>query len=217
MKRLHWSILTLGTIASFLAPPAARADILVSNLDQPLRDATPIAELEYWGAQSFNTSDFAFTISSVTILGGNGANAPAVVAQLRLATGPLGDIDNTAGGLVGTFTAPDMSGAIAARTLTPDSVMTLDPTTKYWFILGSSNAGTYDWGYADTAITSGPGTLDNHANSSDGGANWSHFDNAFPFYLEVDGSEAAIPEPASAGLAGVLMLGWLATRRRRVN
>lgn len=216
MKRLHWSILTLGTIASFLAPPAARADILVSNLDQPFRAATPIAELEYWGAQSFNTSDFAMDLLSVAAIVGNGANAPAVVAELRRATGANFEIDTSAAGLVGTFTAPDMSGATSVRMFTPDSAMTLDANTTYWFLLGSSNAGTYDWDYANSGLFSGPGSLGNYSDSSDGGVTWDLRGNDFPYFIEVNGS-AAIPEPASAGLAGVLTLGWLATRRRRAN
>ncbi len=216
MQRRHWSLFALTAIVSFLTLPAARADILVSNLDQPFRAATPIAELEYWAAQSFNTSDFAIELFSIAAIVGNGANSPAVVAELRRATGPDFEIDTSPAGLVGTFTAPDMSGATSVRTFAPDSTMTLDATTNYWFVLGSSNAGTYDWDYANEGLFSGPGSLGNYSDSSDGGATWDLRSNDFPYFIEVNG-QAAIPEPSSAGMAVLMLAGWLVTRRRRAG
>jgi hypothetical protein len=214
MKRRHLSLFALGAVASLLALPAARADILVSNLDQPLRDSSPIAQLEYWGAQSFATAGVAVDLASIAAIVGNGANSPLVVAELRLSTGPLHEIDTSPAGLVTTFTAPDVSGALAPRVFTPDTPVTLDANTSYWFLLGSSNGGTYDWSYADTNLFSGPGTLGNYADSSDGGATWILRGNDFPYFIEVNTS-ATIPEPASGGLAGVMLTGWLVTRRRR--
>lgn len=205
------SVIALGAVASFLSLPTARGDILVSNLDQPYRGSTPVAELEYWGAQSFTTSDFAVELLSITAMVGNGANAPAVVAELRRSTGVYYEIDTSPAGLVGTFTAPDMSGVSSARTFTPTSVMSLDANTNYWFILGSSNEGTFDWDYADTGLFSGPGSFGNFADSDDGGATWVLRGNDFPYFLEVNAS-TAIPEPSALLPLTMLVLGF---RRRR--
>ena len=89
------------------------------------------------------------------------------------------------GTLIETLTAPNVDGAPSDRTFIPDGPVTLSPLTKYWFVLGSSNGGTFDWFYADTNNMTGPGILDNYNYSPDNGATWVDFGNNFPFFLEV--------------------------------
>jgi hypothetical protein len=153
-------------------------------------------------------------LDSIEAIVGNGANSPDVVAQLRKAD-INGDIDVTAGGLLTTFTAPDMSGATSVRTFLPDSPVTLLASETYWFLLGSSNAGTYDWSYADTNLSTGPGVLGNFADSTDAGASWIVHDGDFPYYIQVNVSP--VPEPGTLTLCGFasLALVCVATIRRR--
>jgi hypothetical protein len=89
--------------------------------------------------------------------------------------------------LVTTLTAPSLLGAASARTFTPDSAVTLDPSTIYWFVLGSQapGDGTFFWHYAEGNNFTGPGALHNYAYSTDSGANWTlGSDN--PYFVQVN-------------------------------
>jgi hypothetical protein len=204
-------LLSVILILSFQS--IVRADILVSNLGEPFRADTPIANPEFWGAQSFFSGVDNYQLDSIDAIVGNGALSPAVVAQLRKSD-INGEIDTTAGGLITTFTGPGMLGATSVRTFLPDSLVNLVSTNKYWFILGSGNTGTYDWSYAAGPLTTGPGALSNYADSSDGGATWSHRDDAFPYFIQVNGT-SAVPEPSSLCLAGAIAIGLLGLTKRR--
>jgi hypothetical protein len=82
-------------------------------------------------------------------------------------------------------------------------------------LLGSTNAGSYDWSYANTNFFTGPGSLHEFADSADGGATWSYHSSAdFPYFLQVSGS--SIPEPTNVLLFTGLAMGVLARMRRRV-
>src|SRR4051812_40664281 len=85
---------------------AASGSILVGNLDEPFRDATPIANPEYWGAQSFVVDTQSHALSWIDALVGEGFSDPGVVAELRSANAS-GEIDQSAAGLLTTFVAPD--------------------------------------------------------------------------------------------------------------
>lgn len=198
-------------LLAVLVSSTSRADILVSNLDEPFRADTPIANPQYWAAQSFFTDASSYSLESIAAIVGNGSGAPLIVAELRAATGMSGDIDMSAGGLLGTFFAPDVSGPTSARTFIPNSSITLAPSTQYWFVLGSDNAGTFDWSYANTNFFSGPGFLGSYADSSDAGATW-NYGQLFPYFMQVN--TAAVPEPTLLPLLGVA-LGFLTLNVRR--
>lgn len=193
-----------GLLLSSIGFSSVQADILVSNLDRPFRASTPIANPEYWAGQSFLfATPNPVQLTSIDAIVGNGAGSPAVVAELRGSV--AGEIDNSAGGLLATFTSPDLSGATSIRNFTPGSAVTLLPNTLYWFTLGSSNAGTFDWDYANDPLTSGFGILSSYSDSSDAGATWTLRDDAFPYFLRVNTS--AVPEPG----CGILILAGLAS------
>jgi PEP-CTERM motif len=207
-----------GFLASFVLiasmQSVARADLLVSNLSQPFRADTPIGNPEFWAAQSFFSGVDNVNLDSIFAIVGNGANSPAVVAQLRKSD-INGEIDNTVGGLLTTFTGPSMSGGTSVRTFIPNSSINLMSSEKYWFILGSSNAGTFDWSYAEGPLTTGPGALSIYADSSDGGITWNHRTDTDPYFIQVNGS--SVPEPSSWWLMGIsaVSLTSLVRRRRR--
>lgn len=211
------SVNTIGRAVFFawalMFVTVAQADILVSNLDQPFRANTPIANPEFWGAQSFLTDANSYALNSIDVIVGNGVGSPLVVAELRASTGVLGEIDMSPTGLLGTFIAPDLSGPTSVRTFVPNGSILLNASTLYWFVLGSANGGTYDWSYANSNITSGPGLLGTSASSSTAGGTWVYADDQFPYFIQVNTS--GIPEPVAAPLIGALILGYSCLARRR--
>lgn len=186
------------TFALFLAATAfcslASADVLVSNLAEPFRSSTPIGNNPnpvqtpeetpwYWATQSFVTDNATYTLVSVDAIVGDGSTepAPVVIAELHVDDG--GEI----GALIATFTAPDVSGPVAARTFSPNRTVLLQPGTTYWFVLGSEapGDGTFFWSYANSNEFVGPGFLGNYEYSDDSGATWS-LGSDFPYYLQVN-------------------------------
>ncbi len=212
--KLLWAY-AAAIVALGLPANCATADILVSNLSSPYRSSTPIGNPEFWGGQSFlfATPDPVY-LSSIEAIVGNGSGAPEVVAELRSSIGPDFEIDNTPAGLLATFAAPDMSGPAGIRSFAPNASVMLMPNTVYWFTLGSANAGTFDWDYADDSVTTGFGVMGNYADSSDAGATWILRDSTFPYFMQVNTS--AIPEPTGGlvltCIAGAMAAGFRVSR-----
>ncbi len=169
-------------------------DVLVSNLSEPFRAKTPIGNpgFAYWGAQSFLTGGGNYQLSSIEVITGNGCNSPNIVAELRKSD-INGEIDTSTEGLLTTFTAPDVSGPTEPRVFTPDGTVSLIAGEKYWFILGSANEGTFDWSYADSSSTTGPGSLSNYADSGNAGTSWDLRDDAFPYFIQINVDGAGLP------------------------
>ena len=160
--------------------------VVVSNLAEPFRDNTPIGNQTdfFWAAQSFLPNGANYQLTSIDAIVGNGANSPEVFAELRGAD-INGQIDQTPAGLLTTLTSPDMSGRTDIRTFFPDSTVALLATEQYWFVLGSTNAGTFDWSYADSNNFDGPGLLGSFADSSDAGMTWNYGIKS-PYFLAVN-------------------------------
>lgn len=191
-----------------------RGDVLVSNLSRPYRATTPIGNPAYWAAQSFSYSGGGpVQLDSLQAGIRDGLGAPDVVAELRSATG-TGELDNSAAGLIATFTAPDLSGPPAPRTFLPDSFVTLLPDTLYWFALGTTNSGTFGWDYAADNMSSGFGSLGNYSDSTDAGATWTVGGNEFPYFIQVNSS---VPEPSASVVIAVVFGAILSLRRRRTT
>jgi hypothetical protein len=121
--------------------PVASAGTLVSNLGEPTRFTTTV-DMGLWAAQGFATDANSYTLTDFRTVVGNGTGSPSVVAELRAST-MSGSIDTSAGGLLTTFTAPDVSGALGVQTFTPEQSVDLDPNTTYYLILGVSGAGSF--------------------------------------------------------------------------
>ena len=155
-------------------------EVLVSNLAEPLRFATPISNPEYWAAQSFVADGRYSRLDSIDAYVGDAMGDPTVVAELRYHDSS-GAIDLTPAGLVATFTAPDVSGPAAPQTFVPDLPVTLLPNGGYWFVLGGTASDSFNWGYAETGLWEGAGTLDWFADSSDAGTTWTYYGDPAPF------------------------------------
>lgn len=173
--------------------------VLVTNFAEPLRDATPIGNNPnpvdppnvapvapwYWAAQQFQSDGLPHQLVSIQARVGDGSIAPRpiVVAELRA------DSDGRLGDLIGTFTAPDVSGTPSELEFLPDQPTTLDPGTKYWFVLGSAipGDGTFFWQYINTNFAAGPGVIGAFADSTDSGGTWNyHGGGENPYYLQVN-------------------------------
>lgn len=203
------------TVALFAAlAPAAEAAVLVSNVDEPRRDASTIqanpSELVPlpWAAQSFTTDGQAYRLDALDAMLGELVGAPTIVAELRA------DTDGTAPGTVlvtlGLVGAPG-SGAPALATLVPTATTTLAAGTTYWLVLGALGEGSYAWEYAEGNAFSGPGSLGSFNYSDDQGLSWIALGSDNPFKLTVQVS--AVPVPGVTLLFCAGMAGLLARRR----
>jgi hypothetical protein len=197
-------------------PSGSFGDVVVSNLSEPVRAPTPIGNTqpdEFWATQSFITDGMTYDLDSIQARMGTATNSPTAVFELRKDTG-ANSIDLTIGGLVTSFTAPDLTGLNSVRNLLPTSSVQLDPNTKYWFVAGVTNNGTFEWEYANTGSFSGPGSLNFFGDSDDAGATWTYRDSPFfPYFIQVNATPTGVPEPTTANiLVGFVMLA--ASRRR---
>jgi hypothetical protein len=178
--------------------------VLVSNLEEPLRFATPVGNNPnpadppegpgapwYWGAQRFTNDGLPHMLASITAKVGGASTepAPVVVAELHADSG------GAIGELLTTLTAPDLSGAIGDHEFLPTSEVMLHPGASYWVVLGAETPGdgTYFWQYANSNFAAGTGVLDNYADSTESGASWIYRSTDFPYFLQGNVVEAAPP------------------------
>lgn len=206
--------LVIVGLVALLATPA-RADILVSNIAEPERGFNTLDHLT-WAAQGFETDAHGYTLTDIMAIVGDESGSSGAFAQIRGST-LSGDMDTSAAGLLSTFTVPSLLGPHSARTFTPTSLVILAPSTRYYFELGATGPGSYEWSYAEGNGSTGPGSFSQYEYSFDGGGTWASFGTLNPFHLQVDvTSAAAVPEPASLTL---LLSGGLAFMliRRRFN
>lgn len=206
-------------VAFLCVAQLATAEVLVSNVEEPVRASSAIGgspnlvlqthgnEAWFWAAQSFVTNGAASALHSIEVLGGDANGMPVIYAELRA------DEAGVIGAPLATLSVPNLFGPLAPRALTPDSPVTLDPNTTYWLLFTAeapANGGFY-WSYADTNESDGPGALASYAFTSDSGANWS-YGTDFPWMIRVNVSPA-LPCPGDlngdrvidlADLAGLL-------------
>ncbi|HNQ90069.1 MAG TPA: choice-of-anchor R domain-containing protein [Verrucomicrobiota bacterium] len=205
--------LCLGSSAAFAA------STVVSNIGEPVAAAYPI-KYSVWEAQPFVVGDLSYTLDGISAVVGSVSGNPTVVAQLRYADPATYVIGND---ILTTFAVPDLSGAPSARLFTPDSPVTLNPNTAYYFLLGVSSAeGEFAWTSTQMLDHTGPGDIPGYGSeSTDGGATWKLWlrvpDYPYvwqPQQLEVTGTAQVIPEP---GILSLLLLGSgiLVWRHRR--
>ncbi len=178
----------IGLLLLSCSIASANGEILVGNLSEPVRDATPISNPMYWAAQSFIMDNRYVQLTSIDAYVGDAIGTPDVVAELRWHD-VNGQIDFSPTGLITTFSVPDVSGTIGPRTFVPDSPVTLLPNGGYWFVLGGTTPDTYFWSYANTGAWEGAGILDWFADSSDAGTTWTYYGDPgpfFPYMIQVD-------------------------------
>jgi hypothetical protein len=197
------------TAALMAAPAAAEADVLLSNLAEERRDASLLSE-DLWAAQSFTNDANTWTLTSIRAVVGDQTESPDVFAELR-----DGSVTGT---LLTSFSLPGFGGPESVRTFTPLSSVTLNPGGTYYFILGSTGEGAFDWAYAEGNNQVGTASFANFWYSEQQGADWTDFGGDNPFFLEVNGVApgGAVPEPAAWALmiTGFGLAGALVRRRR---
>lgn len=203
-KRLILLTLAMGVFSS---ASVQASSVLVSNLAEPTR-ATSALDVGLWAAQSFSTDANSYNLVDIMALLGGATGGPLVVAELRQ--------DTPTGALLTTFAVPDLTGAVAVKTLTPLLGVSLSPSTTYWLILGVSNSGGFGWSYAEGNNWVGPGALSFFGYSTDQGASWGAFDIFNPYQIAVDVSSSTVPEPSTlvAGLSALLVASGFRFRRR---
>lgn len=190
--RLGLAALVIHMLGS---PAPSRADVLVSNLAEPERAATPIGNNPnpvdppdggpwYWAAQSFSTDATMYMLDSIEVIAGEASDTPPPEIFAALYTDDMGAI----GTLIDTFTVTtDLNGAHSVRTFTPFNPISLNPDTTYWFVLGvyDPGDGTYFWYYADSQLFTGPGSIGTFADSDTASAVW-NYNNIRPYFIQVN-------------------------------
>lgn len=195
----------LACAAAALCTPA-HADVLVSNIDVPIRGITVVSQ-DLWAAQAFSTDGSAYQLSSIEVLLGLLVGNPMLVAELHA----------DAGGSPGlTLASIPLAGIVAgapANLALPGSSVHLNAVAPYWIVLGAVGPGSFGWAYAEGNSQVGPGALGGFSYSTDAGASWGGVVTVDPYNLRVNVS--AVPEPSTGGLwlAGLLLVGLQARRR----
>lgn len=177
--------------SSFLLAISSQAFVVVSNLSEPQRDFNQIDAL-LWAAQSFVTDDETYGISAIQAIVGEEAGSSGAFAEIRSAT-PAGDMDTSPSGLIASLSVPALSGPKSARTFVPPAPVLLVPNTRYYFLLGASDGGSFEWSYAEGNGQVGPALFDQYQYTFDGGVLWAQFGTENPFHMQVD----AAPESES--------------------
>jgi hypothetical protein len=212
MTRVSRLFAILGLVAVF-ATPAHAAGILISNLAEPERDYNTLDGM-LWAAQSFEADTSSYALTSILAIVGGESGSSGAFAQLRAATA-TGEMDSSASGLLTTFFVPDLGGPRSARTFTPTSGLTLSPLTRYYFMLGATGPGSFEWSYAEGNGSIGAGAFGPYEYTFDGGTTWSSFGTDNPFHMQVDVSPTAVPEASTAVLLLSGLVGMVVLRRGR--
>ena len=192
---------------------ATQATVVVSNLGQtdPSPAVVDITDL-LWSGQSFTTDVQARDLIQVTLrmaaattTGGN--------FSVRIFSNGGGDQPGSviSNGILTGDATPDTAGDYV---YTPSATLTLAAGTKYWVVaLVTSGTAQYEWKFRDTFdVDAGVGTLNNFADSPDGGGSWTLGSSTEPNFLSVE----ATPEPSAFGAVAALgLLGFAAWRRTR--
>ena len=186
--------------AAALSAPA-RAAVLVSNIDVPIRGVTILSQ-DLWAAQAFNTNGAAYKLDSIEVLLGSLVGRPALVAELHA----------NAGGIPGSLLASIPLAGIGAGA--PGSITLaggswgLSANTAYWLVLGATGSGSFGWAYAEGNAQMGPGSLGGYSYSSNAGVNWGAVGTDNPYNLRVRVS--AVPEVSTSVLllVGLLGMAW---------
>ena len=185
---------------------AAHAEVLVSNVDVPIRGVTDLSQA-LWAIQSFTTDGNEHVLTSIEVLAGAMMGNPTLVAELRA------DMAGSPGSSLSTLSFAGFGGGppslITMSSMSP-SPLVLSANTTYWLALGATGEGGFGWAYAEGNAQSGPGSLGYYSYSIDTGATWGAFGTDDPYSLRVNVSP--VPEPASAAL---LLLGLAAAAMRR--
>ena len=199
----------IAALALSICAAAAHADVLIDNLDQPVRFPAPLRS-DFWYAQSFLTAaGDAVELDQVTVRVGMLLGTPGIVAELRA------DAVGVPGPVLASFTLPSLgSGATQNELLSTTDLVTLAPATTYWLLMGATGDGGYDWSYAEGNGASGSGSFYEYTYSVDQGASWIGFGTENPLMMRVD--VTPVPEPGVAWLlAAGLLIGFLRARAAR--
>jgi hypothetical protein len=183
---------------------SARADVLVSNVEVPIRAVTILSQ-DLWAAQAFNTDGSSYELDAIEVLLGSLIGTPTLVAELHA------DAAGRPGSTLATFPIAGIEAGVPAVFTLAGSPVALNANSAYWLVLGATGAGSFGWGYAEGNAQAGPGSLGGYTYSSDSGASWGAVGTDNPYNLRV--SVSAVPEAPTQAmlLLGLLCLAWRKT------
>jgi hypothetical protein len=201
MKMPRLKSLILAVFLCLGIVPTSRADVMLTNLDQPAGPGgTPISIDFFWFANRFVTdaSASSFTLENVTLGMDTATNTSG-----GFFVSIYSDASNLPGSQLELLTG-SANPAVAGNYTYTSAGLNLSSDTSYWVVLGVSvGAGNYAWNLPTTDSYTGPWTIPTtatHAHSENQGASWSNGD-GFARMFSV--SAVAVPEPATYALLGL--------------
>ena len=206
------SALRLAIVASAITvlSSSTRADVLISNIDVPIRGVTTVSQ-DLWAGQSFATDGQTYKLTSIDLRLGALAGAPSLVAELHA------DAAGSPGSTLASYLLAGIGAGAPALFTMPGSFLDLSANTTYWIVLGATGRGSFGWAYAEGNSQAGPGSIGAYRYSSDAGGSWGGAGTDNPYNVRIN--VAAVPEPQTVtlillGLLGLRACRFLAHRRR---
>lgn len=207
----------MSSVVAF-AGSVSQADVIVTNLAEPLRATTDIGNNPNpvppptpgapdwsWAAQSFTTDTLSYTLTTIDVIGGLESTMPPPVIVAELRADSAGQI----GALITTLIAPSFAGDPSPRTLTPSAPVILAPSTTYWIVIGSEapGDGTLGLSYANTNESVGTGVIGAYADSQDSGGTW-NYGTPSPYFIQVVGEPTVNCTPCPGDANGDRMVSF---------
>jgi len=204
---VFYALPALIMLAALVLAPAARADIVISNLNQS--NNGDISSGTQVGVAVL-VADTAINVTSIQM--NQGATGPTNGEFAAIfSRNPNGTVGSN---LFNDFTM-SFDGVSGLETATPNSPLVLAPGTGYWITLNSS--GTVNWNFtfspnytANLGVTLPTDHTSTLTNA--GGTQYFTLSDG-PQLFQVNGT--AVPEPSGLLMAGIVAVGGLATSRSR--
>lgn len=216
----HNSAVLSAVLGLFVAAGTGRAAVVLSNTGQAVSDVDTVSE-DHWLAAPFQTganpSGYLFNSVTISLRGGSGMinNGGFSVAVWSNSSGVPGAV--ISGGSLSGVSDPSSTGLFSYTA----SAATLSPSTTYWVVASvpSGPGSVYQWTYAGSLAQnfSEPGWSIDGQFAYRTGSIWIAQDSLeAPFMMSIEAT--AVPEPAEfasiAGIAGMLVAGWMRRRRQ---
>lgn len=165
----------LGTATS--AASLVLVPTIINNLAEPIDANSTSLPDAAWAGQSFVNDGIMRSLVSISLVIANG-DAASSVSIHNVGAG------NTVGAQIAVFGAPTYISGNAFR-FEPTTPVTLNPNTRYWIIMKSSDGGGTDYSYTLTMNYTGTGSIPATLTWASCDPDACSYGNEGPYYLAV--------------------------------